>query len=211
MRPPIPVSASILTAPEDTGAAGRRGPLLVGPGNFPKSCPPKPSHQSPFPGLRAKAVQAGQTCAFYTSPAPRSLLILQCCFLRDCEQAGMHIARCGRYVQTCVQEQASVPMLVSKCALEYHLEKEYEAVRVKPLHPCLEPMPVSGRHPIPGPRNAGSRPSPTCQSGSFSSEKIWKYFCANCTGGSVCNWRLVQECRKCTRCLKVYRPSRSFP
>lgn len=52
---------------------------------------------------------------------------------------------------------------------------------------------------------------PTCHSGSFSSEKIWKYFCASCTGGSVCSFRLVQELRKRTRCLKVYKPRRSLP
>lgn len=51
----------------------------------------------------------------------------------------------------------------------------------------------------------------TCHSGSFSSEKIWKYFCASCIGGNVCSFKLVQELRNRTRCLKVYKPRRSLP
>ena len=51
----------------------------------------------------------------------------------------------------------------------------------------------------------------TCQRGSLSSGKIWKYFSASWTGGSVCSRRLVQHCTNFTRDSKVYRPSRSLP
>lgn len=51
----------------------------------------------------------------------------------------------------------------------------------------------------------------TCQMGSLSSGKIWKYFCASWTGGSVCSFKLVHVWTNFTRFLNVYRPRRSLP
>lgn len=87
-------------------------------------------------------------------------------------------------------------------------EEAEEAIQPNLLHRSgqLSPVSLSLGH------QTGLLPLfPTCHSGSFSSEKIWKYFCASCTGGSVCSFRLVQELRKRTRCLKVYKPRRSLP
>lgn len=58
-------------------------------------------------------------------------------------------------VCTHVHTRTSVPTRVSKCAPEFPLERDSEAVSAEPWSPWLEHVPVSQRHSIPAARPLG--------------------------------------------------------